>query len=74
MFVSLHEKNQYEMTDMQLQSGKMISTTFDHMMVVLIDGKSTLKRACDVTCGDIFFSRNFDGALTEDEVVGVKTY
>ena len=33
---------------MQLESGKMISTTFDHMMVVYFDGKSALKRATDV--------------------------
>lgn len=74
MLVTLHEKNLYEMTDIQLQSGKMISTTFNHMMVVYLDGKSALKRASDVEVGDIFFSRDFNGTLTEDKVIDVKTY
>ena len=62
------------MTDILLHSGKMISTTSNHMMVVYPDGKSTLKRASNVECGDIFFSCEVNGAMTEDRVVGVNTH
>ena len=62
------------MTDIRLQSGKMISTTSNHMMVVYPDGKSTLKRASNVESGDIFFSYEVNGAMTEDRVVEVNTY
>ena len=62
------------MTDIRLQSGKMISTTSNHMMVVYPDGKSTLKRASNVESGDIFFSRDVNGAMTKDRVEEVNTY
>ena len=62
------------MTDIQLLSGKMISTTSNHMMVVYLDGKSTLKRASNVECGDIFFSGEVNGAMIEDRVAHVNTY
>ena len=74
MFVSLHEKEEYEMTNILLQSGKTISTTSNHMMVVYPNGKSTLKRASNVECGDTFFSYGANGAMTEDRVVSVDTH
>ena len=74
MFVSLHEEKEYEMTDVLLQSGKMISTTSNHMMVVYNNGFSALKRASDVECGDIFFSSEVNGAITEDRVVNVNSH
>ena len=46
--VSLHDSNEYAMVYMTLQSGKKVSTTFNHFMWVAVDGQSQLKEASQV--------------------------
>ena len=42
VFVSHHEKQHYEMCEIKLQSGRTVTITPDHMVVVYLDGNYVL--------------------------------
>ena len=74
IFVTDHEPTMTDFVEITLRSGKRVTPTHNHMMVVRADGSYKLKLAALVEPGDAFCSRTAEGEVVEDPVASVRGY
>ena len=70
-----HEHMVNELVEITLQSGKCVTPTENHMMVVRdINGEFRLKQASLIEPGDSFCSRTARSEIVDDPVLAVKRF
>ena len=74
IFVTDHEPAMIDFIEITLQSGKRVTPTDNHMMVVRAHGAYELKLATLVEPGDTFCSRTATGSVAEDQVASIRRY
>ena len=63
-----------DFVEITLQSGKRVTPTHNHMMVVRVNGSFKLKLATLVEPGDTFCSRTAEDLVAEDQVASIRRY
>ena len=71
IFVTEHPPGFNDLVEITLQSGKSVTPTHNHMMVVRVDGSFKLKQAALGEIGDTFCSRTEYGEVIEDRIVKI---
>ena len=66
IFATDHQPTVADLVQITLQSGKQITATDHHMMVVRDNGQFKLKLAALVESGDVFCSKNVANDVVED--------
>ena len=74
IFATDHEPAMIDFVEITLQSGKRVTPTHNHMMVVRANGSFKLKLATLVEPGDTFCSRTAKDEVAEDQVASIRRY